>query len=213
LDADHPANGVPIPRRSTVKMTGIAFGWIGATTAFGSHVRKANRWCSPSTGSALVPRVPVQGRQSPAKANRGRSSPRANQCGRAGLPGAYSQNAVARDEAAVFWLQPSPPVARAGVADVGDGPVTGHAGRAREAPAQHGQLAAVRAMAHHRGHLVGKDPGQRRHVAGAVHHGPERVANGSLALCDTVEIAHTARCRSRPARSRCRPNPGAPREA
>ena len=46
-------------------------------------------------GSALVPRVPVQGRQIPAKANSGRSSASANQCGTLGWRSVYSQNEVA----------------------------------------------------------------------------------------------------------------------
>ena len=39
----------------------------------GAVVRKPNRWCSPSMGSALVPRVPRQIVHMPAKANSGRS--------------------------------------------------------------------------------------------------------------------------------------------
>jgi len=51
----HPSNSALLRR-----ITGMAFGWIGDTTAFASVVRKPNRWCSPSTGLALVPRVPCQ---------------------------------------------------------------------------------------------------------------------------------------------------------
>ena len=42
-----------------VRMTGIALGWTGATTALASQVRKANNSCAPSIGSALV-RIPTE---------------------------------------------------------------------------------------------------------------------------------------------------------
>src|SRR4051812_42523455 len=73
----------------------MAFGWIGATTAFASQVKKPNRLCSPSAGLALVPRVPVQVQQIPAKAASGRLSSSANQVGvLRGLVSAYSQKDV-----------------------------------------------------------------------------------------------------------------------
>src|SRR5450631_3492789 len=57
----------------------MAFGWIGATTAFGSVVRKAKRAfvVSPS----LTFRTDVQRVQTPAKNASGRLSSRANQTG------------------------------------------------------------------------------------------------------------------------------------
>jgi len=58
--------------------------------------RNANSSCSPSVGSAFVPRTAVQGRHNPPKANNGRSSPKANQCGTADFPAAYSQKANIR---------------------------------------------------------------------------------------------------------------------
>src|SRR5271170_5324551 len=77
-------------------MTGIAFGWMGATTALASVVRKPNSSCSPSTGALLGPRTPRQGVHRPAKANSGRSSLSANHIGvLRGLVSAYSQNDVA----------------------------------------------------------------------------------------------------------------------
>src|SRR3954465_3317726 len=77
-----------------VRITGIALGWIGATTAFASVVRKLNRRCSNSPSAFL--RTPVQGRQIPAKQNKGRLSSNANHTGVFfGLVSAYSENDVA----------------------------------------------------------------------------------------------------------------------
>jgi hypothetical protein len=39
-------------------MTGMAFGWMGATTALASVVRKPNSSCSPLTGALFGPRTP-----------------------------------------------------------------------------------------------------------------------------------------------------------
>src|SRR5271166_844817 len=77
-------------------MTGMALGWIGATIAFGSVVRKPNSSCSPSTGALFGPLTPRQGVHRPAKAKSGLSSARANQVGvLRGFVSAYSQNDVA----------------------------------------------------------------------------------------------------------------------
>lgn len=48
-------------------MTGIALGWMGATTAFGAIVKKRETWCGP--GFNFVPRSPLKVVQMPAKAN------------------------------------------------------------------------------------------------------------------------------------------------
>jgi hypothetical protein len=78
-----------------VRITGIALGWIGPTTPFGSDVKNEYSRCSPSTGSAFVPRAPVHGRQMPANAARGRSSFSANQTGIfRGLVSRYSEKEV-----------------------------------------------------------------------------------------------------------------------
>ncbi len=61
-----------------VRITGMAFGGIRPTVAFGSVVRKPKSKCSPVTWAAFVPRVPVHGVQIPAKAKSGRLSSRAN---------------------------------------------------------------------------------------------------------------------------------------
>lgn len=76
-----------------VRLTSMAFGWTGLTIAFGSHVRNENKSCSPSAATGFLPRTPVHGLHNPANANKGRSSPSANQCGTAGFLAAYSQNA------------------------------------------------------------------------------------------------------------------------
>src|SRR4051794_39025924 len=80
---------------SVVKITGIAFGCIGATTSFGSAVRKPYSRCGPSTGFALVSRTPLHSVQIPANASSGRVSSRANHFGVFfGLVSAYSQKDV-----------------------------------------------------------------------------------------------------------------------
>ena len=77
-------------------MTGIALGWIGATIALASVVRKPNYSCCPTTGALLGPLAPRQGVHKPAKANSGLSSARANQIGvLRGLVSSYSQKDVA----------------------------------------------------------------------------------------------------------------------
>ncbi|TCR07360.1 hypothetical protein EDF70_1011334 [Neorhizobium sp. JUb45] len=52
---------------AVVRITGIAFGWIGFTTEFGSQVRKPNSSWVPSRGVFIEPRVPSQSVQMPAK--------------------------------------------------------------------------------------------------------------------------------------------------
>jgi hypothetical protein len=50
-----------------VRITGIALGWIGATTAFGAVVKKPWTRCGPGIGLDLVPRSPLNSVQMPAK--------------------------------------------------------------------------------------------------------------------------------------------------
>jgi hypothetical protein len=77
-------------------MTGIALGWIGATIALASVVRKPNNSCCLTTGALLAPLAPRQHVRKPAKAKSGLSSARANQIGvLRGLVSSYSQNDVA----------------------------------------------------------------------------------------------------------------------
>src|SRR5690349_14071110 len=52
---------------------------MGATTAFGSVVRKPYTSCGPGTGFDFVPRAPLKVVQIPPKVNSGRLSPSANQ--------------------------------------------------------------------------------------------------------------------------------------
>jgi hypothetical protein len=72
----HPTATNPPPPASSG--CGMALGWIGATTAFASVVRKPNNSCCPSTGALFGPRTPRQGVHRPAKATKGRSWLRAN---------------------------------------------------------------------------------------------------------------------------------------
>ena len=48
-----------VRRVSVVRITGMAIGWIGSTTAFGAVVRKPWTLCGPGIGFALVPRSPL----------------------------------------------------------------------------------------------------------------------------------------------------------
>src|SRR3954451_21744447 len=64
---------------SVVRITGMAFGWIGSTTLLGEGVRKPYTLWGPGTGFDFVPRSPLKVVQMPAKATSGRSSLSANQ--------------------------------------------------------------------------------------------------------------------------------------
>src|SRR5208283_2152765 len=89
--------GVSASSRSSTsaRITGIALGWIGATTALASVVGKPNSSCSPSTGALFGPLTPRQRVQRSVRAKRGLSSARANQMGvLRGFVSAYSQKHV-----------------------------------------------------------------------------------------------------------------------
>src|SRR5664279_3709927 len=79
---------------SLVRMTGMAFGWIGATTAFGSVVKNANT--SVVTSPSLAFRTDVQLVHIPANTASGRLSSSANQTGvfLPSGPVSYSENDV-----------------------------------------------------------------------------------------------------------------------
>ena len=114
--------------------------------------------------------------------------------------GAVRQNLVLSeagkgDHATTFDAEPSPPVGRFDVADVGDARIFFLAcdgeGRRRHAPARHGEFArAVHRSADDRRGIVGEDAGQHRQIAREVAHGAGEVADGLLTLGDAVEIAH-----------------------
>src|SRR5690606_13080424 len=76
---------------SPVSITGIASAWMGLVSALASVVRMAKSRCVPSS----LPRMPLQGRQIPAKQKSGRSSPSANQCAIFGVESVYSTKLVA----------------------------------------------------------------------------------------------------------------------
>src|ERR1700744_6491409 len=78
LASSHGARNHTSRSSSVVRITGIALGWIGATTAFGTVVRNPQTSCGPGIGLDFVPRSPLNVVQMPAKANRGRLSSRAN---------------------------------------------------------------------------------------------------------------------------------------
>jgi len=74
-----------------VRSTGMALAWIGRTVSFDSVVKNAKKLVF----AAFALRSPVHERQSPAKANKGRLSSRANQCVILGRLSVHSQNEVA----------------------------------------------------------------------------------------------------------------------
>ncbi len=59
---------------SSSKRTGVASGWIGATSGLVWVVRKLKARCLPTTGMVLVPVSPSHSRQIPAKNINGRLS-------------------------------------------------------------------------------------------------------------------------------------------
>ena len=77
--SDHGASSHVSHSPGAVRITGIAFGWIAATSAFGAEVRNPKR--SARTGPSLTFRTEVQVAQMPAKKASGRVSSKANQTG------------------------------------------------------------------------------------------------------------------------------------
>jgi hypothetical protein len=73
--------------------------------------------------------------------------------------------AVERDQASVFRLQPASPVRGRGIADIGDRRAAKLRGR-RHAPTHHGQLALGTGVAHDRCRVVRKDAWHRRAAPG-----------------------------------------------
>ena len=174
-----------------VMITGMALGWMGATTALASVVRNPNSSCSPSTRALFGPRTPRQGVHNPAKANSGRSALRANQVGvLRGVVGAYSQNDVAGTRQR--FLAESQP-RQCGLETLrmlvtGWPPNCSGPGMPQRAMNQF--ALTIRAVAHDRRELVREDPGEGREVAGPVVGGAEQGADGGLAFGETVEVAH-----------------------
>lgn len=80
---------------SLVRMTGMALGWMAATTALGSEVRKPNNSCRPGLGVLSDPRTPSQLVQIPAKKASGLSWLMANhRLDLRGFVSSHSQNVV-----------------------------------------------------------------------------------------------------------------------
>ncbi len=149
-----------------VRIAGIALGWIGATTALASVVKKPNSWCSPSTVALLGPLTPRQRVHKPAKANSGRSSLSANQIGvLRGVVSASSQNEVAgtsqrfRRQA----IRASAGSTRCGCLVTGCPPYWRGPGMPRRATTSSRSPSAP-----DRSHLVRENTGQDRQVARAV---------------------------------------------
>ena len=148
---------------------------------------------------SLTFRTDVHRVQMPAKKASGRLSSNANHTGgretvRQTL---VLSEAGKGDDAATYDAEPSPPVGRFDVADVGDARICLLAcdgeGRRRHAPARHRELAhAIPSGADDRRGVVGEDARQHRQVAREVAHGAGEVADGLLAFGDAGEIAHGA---------------------
>ena len=98
-----------------------------------------------------------------------------------------------RHEAAMLDPEPTPPMRRAEVADIGNAgiglAVLEGERRRRHPPPHHDELAAVAALADHRGGLVGEDGGQRGEVAGQILHNLRDLADRGLALGQRIQVA------------------------
>ena len=176
-------------------MTGMALGWMGATTALGSVVRKAKRSFVVSPSFTL--RTDVQRVQMPAKKASGRLSSSANQTGGREPSGKTSCSAKLVNGTTQRLSTPShrrqwgEATLRILVTPGSDfRPFEGEH-RRRHAPARHREFAhAVHRGADDRSGIVGEDAGQHRQVAREVAHRAGEVADRLLALGDAVEIAH-----------------------
>ena len=89
------------------------------------------------------------------------------------------REAVCRDQATIFRLQPAAPVRRGSVADIGDGK-TASARRRRHSPAHYGEFAFSAGIAHHGSKVVGEDTRHRRQVADVPIQHPEECDDGRL---------------------------------
>ena len=173
----------------------MALAWIGATIAFGSVVRKANR--SFVVSPSLTLRTDVQRVQMPAKKASGRLSSSANHTGGREPSGKTSFSAKLVNGTTQRLSTPShrrqcgEATLRTFVTPGSElRPFEGE-DRRRHAPARHRQLAlAILRVADDRRGVVGKDAGDRRQVAGRVAHGAGEVADRLRAFGDGVEVAH-----------------------
>jgi hypothetical protein len=101
-----------------------------------------------------------------------------------------------RDDAAALDAEPSRPMRRRNIADVGHARIALAAfqreERRRHAPARHDKLSAVGSVAEDRRQIIGKHTRQRRHVANVAQPRSRKVANRLRSLGEAVEIAHEA---------------------
>src|SRR5271166_4767394 len=179
-------------------MTGIALAWIGATIAFGSVVRKANRSLVVSPFLDLPHRCPTgpyagEERERPVLVE---SKP--NRRPGAVWPKLVLGEACERHDAAVLDAKPSAPVRRRDVADIGDARIgvaalQGEDGR-RHAPSSYRKLTgAVFNVADDGGRIVGKNARDRRKVAGRIAQGAGEISDPLRAFGDRIQIAHRSK--------------------
>src|ERR1700677_3203789 len=106
--------------------------------------------------------------------------------------GRVFSEAVKRHQAPGLRLEPSPPVGRRRIPDVGDR-VAAELWRWWHTPAHHNHLAIAVVDAHHRGRIVGKYSRHRRQIADVSAHHAEKCCDGGLVRGDSVEVAHEVR--------------------
>jgi hypothetical protein len=148
---------VPYPETQKTPATGIAFGWIGSTSAFGGHVQRRSRHqveTDPRTASGLwLPdNAPSEGEQRPILRKRETHHVLLFGC-RVRLRRVLGE-AIGRDQTSVLGLQPAPPVRRyvLRILVTGGSPVRGGGGMPHQ-----GHLGPGFCVADNGGRLVRKD--------------------------------------------------------
>ena len=109
--------------------------------------------------------------------------------------GRLFREAVRRDQTTVLWLEPSPPVRRRRVPDVGDW-VSASTRRRWHSPAHHHNLTLTGCVAHDRRWIVREYAGHRRQISDILVHHPEQCDDRRLVRGDRIEIAHEVLHRS-----------------
>src|SRR5437879_917679 len=130
------------------------------------------------------------------KANSGRFSLSANQTTSfflvSGLAPALFGKAICGDQAAVLRLEPSPPMRRQRVPDVGDREAVS-AWRRGHTPGLHSKLALTARVAHDRGRIVRENARHRRQVADVAVHDAKERADRFLVGGDAVQVTHLSK--------------------
>jgi hypothetical protein len=109
--------------------------------------------------------------------------------------GRVFREAVRRDQTAVLWLEPSPPVRRRRVPDVGDW-VSASTRRRWHSPAHHHNLTLTGCVAHDRRWIIREYAGHGRQISDILVHHPEQRDDRRLVRGDRIEIAHEVLHRS-----------------